>query len=48
MIALEESYDVAVVVSGADSIPTIELMKRRRKHAGGCRVCTWLSTREKR
>ncbi len=35
MIALEENYDVAVVVSGdADSIPSIDLMKRRGKHVG--------------
>ncbi len=35
MIALEQNYDVAVVVSGdADSIPSIELMKRRGKHVG--------------
>jgi uncharacterized LabA/DUF88 family protein len=35
MIALEGSYDVAVVVSGdADSIPSIDLMKRRGKHVG--------------
>ncbi|MGC2246157.1 MAG: NYN domain-containing protein [Terriglobales bacterium] len=35
MIALEGSYDVAVVVSGdADSIPSINLMKRRAKHVG--------------
>jgi uncharacterized LabA/DUF88 family protein len=35
MIALEDNYDVAVVVSGdADSIPSIDLMKRRGKHVG--------------
>jgi uncharacterized LabA/DUF88 family protein len=35
MIALEGGYDVAVVVSGdADSIPSIDLMKRRGKHVG--------------
>jgi uncharacterized LabA/DUF88 family protein len=35
MVALEHSYDVAVVVSGdADSIPSIDLMKRRGKHVG--------------
>jgi uncharacterized LabA/DUF88 family protein len=35
MVALEQSYDVAVVVSGdADSIPSIDLMKRRGKHVG--------------
>lgn len=35
MVALESNYDVAVVVSGdADSIPSIELMKRRGKHVG--------------
>ncbi len=35
MIALENNYDVAVVVSGdADSIPSIDLMKRRGKHVG--------------
>lgn len=35
MIALEANYDVAVVVSGdADSIPSIDLMKRRGKHVG--------------
>lgn len=32
MVALENNYDVAVVVSGdADSIPSMELMKRRGK-----------------
>ena len=36
MVALEANYDVAVVVSGdADSIPSINLMKRRGKHVGG-------------
>ncbi|SPP63481.1 NYN domain-containing protein [Nitrospira lenta] len=35
MVALESNYDVAVVVSGdADSIPSIDLMKRRGKHVG--------------
>lgn len=35
MIALENNYDIAVVVSGdADSIPSIDLMKRRGKHVG--------------
>jgi len=35
MVALEENYDVAVVISGdADSIPSIDLMKRRGKHVG--------------
>lgn len=35
MVALEGNYDVAVVVSGdADSIPSIDLMKRRNKHVG--------------
>ena len=35
MIALEENYEVAIVVSGdADSIPSIDLMKRRGKHVG--------------
>lgn len=35
MIALEANYDVAIVVSGdADSIPSIDLMKRRGKHVG--------------
>jgi uncharacterized LabA/DUF88 family protein len=35
MVALEANYDVAVVVSGdADSIPSIDLMKRRGKHVG--------------
>lgn len=35
MIALENNYDVAIVVSGdADSIPSIDLMKRRSKHVG--------------
>jgi uncharacterized LabA/DUF88 family protein len=35
MIALEQNYDVAIVVSGdADSIPSIDLMKRRGKHVG--------------
>lgn len=35
MVALESNYDVAIVVSGdADSIPSIELMKRRGKHVG--------------
>jgi len=35
MVALEDNYDVAIVVSGdADSIPSIDLMKRRGKHVG--------------
>lgn len=35
MVALEGNYDVAIVVSGdADSIPSIDLMKRRGKHVG--------------
>lgn len=35
MVALEHNYDVAIVVSGdADSIPSIDLMKRRGKHVG--------------
>ena len=35
MVALEANYDVAIVVSGdADSIPSIDLMKRRGKHVG--------------
>jgi uncharacterized LabA/DUF88 family protein len=35
MVALEHNYDVAIVVSGdADSIPSIDLVKRRGKHVG--------------
>ena len=33
MVALQENYDVAIVVSGdADSIPSIRHMKVRNKH----------------
>jgi uncharacterized LabA/DUF88 family protein len=35
MVALEDNFDVAVVLSGdADMIPSIDLMKRRSKHVG--------------
>jgi uncharacterized LabA/DUF88 family protein len=35
MVALEDNYDVALLVSGdAESIPSIELMKRRGKYVG--------------
>src|ERR1043166_6249818 len=35
MLAMQENYDVALVLSGdADSIPSINYMKRRNKHVG--------------
>lgn len=35
MVALKDNYDVAVIVSGdADSIPSIDLMKKQGKHIG--------------
>lgn len=42
MVALQENYDVALVLSGdADSIPSIKHVKERDKHVAAVEFVNW-------